>query len=182
MIRLHIRRLLRRFRHDRRGAAAIETALVTGPFLWLLLATAETGVMLTAEYLVENGAQKAARMIRTGQVQSQGVTQAQFKQFVCAGVATAVLDCPNRLHVDVRRFQSFAAVNLPQPLANDALAESVTTGAEFSPGGPREVVVVRAFYDWRLSTPGISKLANLGNDRRLLTATAIFRNEPYAVE
>jgi Flp pilus assembly protein TadG len=181
MTRRIIRRLLNRFRRDRRGVTAIETAFVAGPFLWLLFATLETGIMLLAEYAVENGTQDAARMIRTGQVQSQGITQAQFKQLVCNNIVTAMLDCQNRLHVDVRRFQTFASVNLPPPLMEGALTTAVTTNAQYTPGGPLEVVVVRTFYDWKLFTPGISKLANLGEDRRLLTATAAFRNEPYAV-
>ncbi len=181
MTRCTAGRLLGRFRRDRRGVAAIETAFVAAPFLWLLFATLETGIMLLAEHAVENGTQDAARMIRTGQVQSQGITQAQFKQLVCGGIVTAMLDCQNRLHVDVRRFQTFAAVSLPQPLVEGTLSPAVSTNAQFTPGGPLEVVVVRVFYDWKLFTPGITQLANLGEDRRLLTATAAFRNEPYAV-
>jgi Flp pilus assembly protein TadG len=156
-------------------------AFVAAPFLWLLFATLETGLMLLAENAVDNGTQDAARMIRTGQVQAQNITQAQFKQLVCSGISTAMLDCQNRLHVDVRRFPSFAAIALPASLAEGELSQAVTTNASYSPGGPLEVVVVRAYYDWKLFTPGITNLANLGSDRRLLTSTAAFRNEPFAV-
>jgi hypothetical protein len=41
------------------------------------------------------------------------------------------------------------------------------------------VVVVRVFYDWKLFTPGITLLANLAKDRRVLTAATAFRNEPF---
>ncbi len=61
----------------------------------------------------------------------------------------------------------------------DQLSPEVTTQAQFQPGNPLEVVVVRVFYDWRLFTPGITLLANLAKDRRVLTAATAFRNEPF---
>ena len=45
---------------------------------------------------------------------------------------------------------------------------------------PYEVVVVRVYYAWSLFTPGMSYMANMSADRRLLSAGAAFRNEPYA--
>jgi hypothetical protein len=82
--------------------------------------------------------------------------------------------------VDVRRFTTFAAVSLPPAVVNGQLDAQATTNSAFTPGAPLDVVVVRTFYDWKLFTPGISKLANVGSDRRILTASAAFRNEPYS--
>jgi hypothetical protein len=52
-------------------------------------------------------------------------------------------------------------------------------------GGPEDVVVVRAYYDWKLFVPGIpglSGMATLQNGRRLLSSSFAFRNEPYVEE
>lgn len=171
----------RRFRKADRGTAAVEFAFVAAPFLWLMMATLETGLVMLSEYAIETGTEEAGRMIRTGQVQAQGMTKEQFKTLVCSGIANAMLDCKNKLYVDVRRFPSFTGVNLPPPVVAGSLTPETTINSSFSPGGPLEVVVVRTFYDWKLFTPGISKLANVGSDRRLLSSSAAFRNEPYAV-
>jgi hypothetical protein len=50
----------------------------------------------------------------------------------------------------------------------------------YSPGGPGDIVVVRLFYQWPLIVTGLGyNIANLSGSKRLLTATAAFRNEPY---
>ncbi|MFO1090226.1 MAG: TadE/TadG family type IV pilus assembly protein [Hyphomicrobiales bacterium] len=172
----------KRFRRADSGVAAIEFAMVGLPFLWLLCATFETGLVLIAEYTIENGTQQAGRMIRTGQVQTQGLTQAKFKDIVCSGLATTMLDCKNNLYVDVRSFPSFSAVSLPPPVVNGQLSPAATTNSSYQPGTPLQVVVVRTYYNWKLFTPGISKLANLGSTSRLLASSTSFRNEPYAIQ
>jgi len=50
----------------------------------------------------------------------------------------------------------------------------------FSPGGPKCIEVVQLYYQWPIYVSLLSdNLANFGTDR-LLVATAVFRNEPYA--
>ena len=173
------KRLFRRFRKSESGVTAIEFAMVGGPFLYLLLVTMETAIMLFSEYIIENGVAQAARQIRTGQVQIANKSKAQFKALVCSHIP-AYLSCDTKLNVDVRKFATFANVVLPPPVdANGKLSPSVSSASEFKPGGPLEVVIVRTYYEWQLSVPGLSLLANLGSDKRLLTSGAAFRNEPY---
>jgi Flp pilus assembly protein TadG len=168
----------KRFRKSEKGVTAIEFAMVAGPFLYLLGFIFETGIMLFSEYVIENGVAQAGRMIRTGQVQNQGITKSQFKTIVCGNLAS-FLKCEEKLHVDVRNFATFAAINLPQPINNGALSPDVSTNSQYNPGARLTVTVVRTYYEWKLFMPGITLLANIGNDRRLLTAGAVFRNEPF---
>ncbi len=173
-------RCIKRYKKSEDGATAVEFALVAAPFFYLLLAIFETGLMLFSEYVIENGTAQASRMIRTGQVQDQGLTQEQFKQEVCDGLA-AFLDCENRLYVDVQSYTDFASVpSSTNVIGNDdELSEDITLNSNYSPGNELDVVVVRVYYDWKLFTPGISQLANLANGRRVLSAGAAFRNEPF---
>jgi len=145
-------RLLRRYRRADSGITALEFGLVAAPFIWVLCVVFETGLMLFAEYIIENGTIQAGRLIRTGQVQSQGISQGRFREL---------------------------GIDLPPSRNGDQLSPEVTTQAQFQPGNPLEVVVVRVFYDWRLFTPGITLLAYLAKDRRVLTAATAFRNEPF---
>ncbi len=128
----------------RKGVTAIEFAMVAGPFLYLLGFIFETGLMLFSEYVIENGVAQASRMIRTGQVQNQGLTKAQFKTLVCGNLAT-FLDCNTKLYVDVRQFNTFNAIVLPQPIINGVLNPAVTTGSQYTPPQPRCVAVVRVY-------------------------------------
>ena len=176
-----LKRVLRRYRRAEGGVSALEFGFVAAPFLWMLCAVFETGLMLFAEYIIENGTAQAGRLIRTGQAQSQAITQGRFRELVC-GTLTKVLDCENRLHVDVRRFPNFQSIDLPHSRQGKVLSPEVTTGARFEPGNPLDVVVVRVFYEWKLFTPGITLLANLAKDRRLLTAATAFRNEPFPTD
>ena len=55
----------------------------------------------------------------------------------------------------------------------------------FDPGGPEQVVIVRAFYSLELASlfptaMGLDALANMANGDRMLVSTAAFRNEPYS--
>ena len=169
-------RLIRRFGKSDRGVTALEFALVGGPFIYLLGVIFETGLMLFAEYAIENGVARAARMIRTGQVQKASMSASAFKDEVC-GSLNAFLDCDSRLKVDVRKFTAFSDISVPEPVDDEG---NVTVDENFQTGGPMEVVVVRAYYDWKLIMPGISQLSNISGGRRLLSAGAVFRNEPYS--
>ena len=52
---------------------------------------------------------------------------------------------------------------------------------QYSPGGAGDIVVVRLFYQWPLFVTGLGfNIANLSGNKRLLVATAAFKNEPYS--
>src|SRR6202042_2973107 len=92
------RNLLRRFRRNRRGSAALQFALVAPVFFALLFAIIETAIMFFASQVLETITQESARQVLTGQVQTAGLTQAQFKsQIVCpaGSIVNVLFDCQN---------------------------------------------------------------------------------------
>lgn len=168
--------LFNRFRHNKDGASAIEFAIVAVPFLGLLMAIFETTLIFFTQSALETGVANAGRLIRTGQVQTQGISEQDFKTAVCDSLA-GYLNCDANLTVDVRSFSSFASVTLPPALDGDG---ELNGGTQFSPGNTSEVVVVRAFYVWDMVTPDhVTGLSNMSNGRRLIAAASAFRNEPF---
>lgn len=163
---------------DRRGATAVEFALIAAPFFFIILGLFEVALVFIMSTTLEHGINEAARTIRTGSFQTAGLTQAQFRNSVCAELFD-LLDCDTNLHIDVRRFDNFAGSTNNSPIDPDT--DEVDTGQfQFDPGGPDDIVVARVFYEWQLNTPVISgPLANLSGNRRLLQANVAFRNEPY---
>jgi hypothetical protein len=127
---------------------------------------------MTLEYAIDQG----ARLIRTGQAQSQGFDAAKFKSEVCKYL-TAPLSCGG-LKLDVRTFATFGSSDLTNPLDSGG---NLKSGFSYAPGVGGDVVVVRAFYEWDLlaAMPQAIRLSNMQNGNRLLIATVAFRNEPF---
>ncbi|XSG81584.1 MAG: TadE/TadG family type IV pilus assembly protein [Methyloligella sp. ZOD6] len=158
------------FLRDRRGASAIEFAIVATPFLLLLIGLFDIGLRYAGNFALEQTVYEAGRFIRTGQAQQWG--EEGFKQRVCQEIAPPI-SC-NGLHFDVRTFNSFSAAELTDPFnADGELRENYS----YDPGGRNDVVIVRAFYEWPILENFPSMFG--GSGKRLLVATAAFRNEPF---
>jgi Flp pilus assembly protein TadG len=167
----------RQFRNDENGTAAIEFAYVALPFFTVLFAIIEMAMFFLADQTFENAAQDSSRLIMTGQAQMSKMTSDQFKTSVCSRLV-ALFDCPSGISIDVRNYQSFADVKLDDPIGADG---KLRTDFVYQPGNQTDVVVVRVFYHWPLVIPALD--ANFASPKwgneRLMTATSIFRNEPF---
>jgi Flp pilus assembly protein TadG len=170
---------VRCFRSNKRGSAAVEFALVAPIFFALLFAIIETGLMFFASQSLETALQDSARMIMTGQAQTANYSKQGFKQNVVCAHVNSLFDCADGIFVDVQSYKSspgFSAVTISDPIT----AGKFTDNTQYSPGGPGDIVVVRLFYQWPLFVTGLGyNIANLDGSKRLLSATAAFKNEPY---
>lgn len=166
---------LRRFARREDGSGAVEFALVLLPFLSVMLMTMETALVFFAQQNLETVAADSARLIMTGQAQSQNFDASKFKSAVCKEVV-ALFNCSTGMYVDVQKYTSFASVSNTVTL--DGSGNPVTT---YNPGGKNEIVVVRLMYKWPIVSPLTQPyLADGGNSTtRLLVATSAFRNEPF---
>jgi Flp pilus assembly protein TadG len=182
--------MLRRFRRSRRASAAVEFALVAPMFFALLFAIIETAIIFFASQVLETITQDSARVIATGQSQSgqiavcadpvlgaQPCTQLTFHTYVCSQIPT-LFSCSG-MYVDVESCPSasgFSCVAFNSQINNGTF----TNNMQYTPGGPGYIVVVKLFYIWPLYVTGLGyNIANLSGSQRLLTATAVFKNEPY---
>jgi Flp pilus assembly protein TadG len=168
--------ILRRFRRNKKGTAAVEFALVAPMFFAVLFAIIEMALVFFASQILETVTQDTSRLIMTGQAQNAAFTQAQFKNAVCAKLVT-MFDCVNGISIDVQSYKAFSTVDISDPI--DA-GKNFVPPNNYLPGGPGDIVVVRLFYKWPLFVTGLGfNIANVGTNQRLLTATAAFQNEPY---
>jgi Flp pilus assembly protein TadG len=167
--------ILRAFRRRDDGAVAVEFAFVLAPFLAVLFAIMETAMVFFAGQTLETAVADSSRLILTGQAQNGGLTQATFKEAVCARIY-GLFDCDAGITVDVQKYTVFADADLSRPVDEEG---NVKPGG-YNPGGPCEIVVVRLIYQFPvyLSMMGFD-LADMSGNKRLLVATSVFRNEPY---
>jgi len=155
----------------------VEFGLVAAPFLALVFAIIETAVVFFAGQALETAVADSSRLILTGQAQSQSFDASAFKNAVCNKIY-GLFDCQNGVYVDVRTISSFASVTMPSPIDAQGNFQS---NFSFQPGGPGDIVVVRLFYQYPVYVSLLGfNLSNINGGKRLLAATAAFRNEPYS--
>lgn len=168
-----------RFRRNQRASAAVEFALVAPLFFALLFAIIETGLVFFASQSLETALQDSARTILTGQAQIAKYDKQSFKKNVVCPNVSVLFDCTNGIFVDVKSYSSssgFGSVVISDPISGGNFVDNT----QYSPGGPGDIVVVRLFYQWPLFVTGLGyNIANLSGSKRLLSATAAFKNEPF---
>jgi len=174
-----VRNVLRRFRRNRRGAAAVEFALVAPLFFCVLFAILETAILFFAGQVLEQGMAESARLMLTHQAQDSGMDVNAFKTDLCNRIKV-MFNCSGNLanlNVDVKVFPPGTAITISDPI----VAGSLTGPFSYSlpPSGSPNTVVIRAFYEWPLFVTRLSyNIANLNGSKRLLAATAAFHVEP----
>lgn len=176
----HKMRVFRRFARAKRGTAAVEFALVVLPFFLLTFGLAEIAMIGFAQSTLDFAVSETARQIRTGQAQTGGVSEAQIKAQLCSELNNfLVMGCNGNLYLDVRRFNSFvdASNSAQNPIQNNQFS---TAGMGYQPGSSSDIVVVRAYYRWRVMTPLFEPVfQNISGGQRILVSTMMFRNEPF---
>jgi Flp pilus assembly protein TadG len=182
-LKLKLKRLARRasprrFARHEDGAAAVEFGLILLPFLGLMFAIMETALVFFADQTLETAVADSARLIMTGQAQTQSLNATTFKNAVCARIY-GMFNCATGVYVNVQTYASFGSITYTPPL--DQNGNLVTSNFGYQPGGPGDIVVVQLFYQWPIfvSLMNLNNLSNMSGSKRLLVATAAFRNEPY---
>jgi len=171
------RRLFTRLRREEDGVTAVEFALIAPAFFFLILLIMETALIFIAEQLLENAVFEAARDVRIGQVQKSGSDAGAFRDQLCSRLFALIrCDSPN-FYLDVRSYETFASAQLSSPVDAD---DEFTDAGKYEFGGPGDIVVVRAYYQWPTNPLyGGLTLGNLGNGKRLIGSFTAFRNEPF---
>lgn len=165
---------------DHNGAMAVEFAMVALPFIFTVLALFELALVMLLSTTLDASTAKAARQIRTGQLQAQTTpaTPLTFRTQVCGNLGWLQSQCMDDLSVDVRVFPKFSSVTGNSPITGGAIDPSKLN---FNVGSSGDIVVVTTYFQWQLITPGLSLgFHTLGNGKALITSVVTFRNEPYA--
>jgi len=140
------------FGRNSSGASALEFAMVAGPFLLLVFGILAVGLVFAGNMTLENAIDQGARLIRTGEAQSQGFDAAKFKSEVCKYL-TAPLSCGD-LKLDVRTFATFGSSDLTNPLDSSG---NLKSGFSYTPGVGGDVVVVRSVVCFPMVTTSLSQ-------------------------
>ncbi|HEY1979141.1 MAG TPA: TadE/TadG family type IV pilus assembly protein [Xanthobacteraceae bacterium] len=170
-------RLVSRFVRQRDAMTTVEFAILLAPFVAALFAILQTAMTFFAGQTLETAAAASARLIQTGQAQTNGWSAAQFKAQVCNQIH-GIFSCNSGVYVDVETYPSFSSISLGLPVTNGAFDPSAIN---YNPGGPGDIVMLRLYYQYPVFVNLFGfNLSNLKNGTNLFAATAVFKNEPYA--
>jgi Flp pilus assembly protein TadG len=134
---------------NRRGAAAMEFAILAVPFFMLALGTMEVGYDFFVQAALSNAVSVAARSVQVGTNQGAATGTAEAK-WVASAVCPALgglLDC-GQLYVTISgipsatgdNYYSYLSANPPNLTTMTSANDSVCTGA------PVQMMIVRAYY------------------------------------
>jgi Flp pilus assembly protein TadG len=175
--RLALRRRRTCWRRNERGSVAVEFAIIAPIFFFLMFVIAETALVFIAEQVMDNAVFETARLIRTGQVQQGGMSEADFKTQVCNRMSVFINCSSSNFYLDVKAYSTFAAMDTGNPLNAD---ETFKSPGAFAFGSANDIIVVRAYYQWPTNKIfGSLSLKNLTNGKRLIGSFAAFKNEPF---
>jgi len=162
-----------RFARAERGATAVEFALVSIPFLMLVLAMIELGLVFLVSLTLENAIIDVGRTIRTGEIQNANGTPGGFKTAVCERMNWLGDRCGDALSIDVRTFSDFSSITA-------ATADgTVPSPTAWNPGAAGSIVLIRAYYAWPLVTPLMNTGVQSADGKRIIYAATAFMNEPF---
>src|SRR5690242_18320560 len=120
----------RRFARHQRGAAAVEFALIMLPFLALILGIMETALVFFADQTLSTAVTDSARLIMTGQAQTQNRTAETFKNAVCVRIY-GLFNCQSGVYVNVQTYSSFGSITYTPPV--DSHVNLVSSGFVYQP-------------------------------------------------
>jgi Flp pilus assembly protein TadG len=174
------------FRRNQDGATAIEFGIVIMPFLALLFAIVETALGFWSTQVLETAVANAARTIYTGQFQQANPDPAtaasKFRDALCGTraenneKAMVLFNCQTAVHIDVRRFTPGTQ---PPNVSKEGALDPEAFGYQAT--GPNDIVLVRVAVELPVFVNILgSGNTSLTNGKRLIMATATFRNEPFA--
>lgn len=175
---------------DRRGATAVEFAIIAAPFIFMIFCIIEVAIFFMVQVTLDNATSLAARQLRTGQVVADGNTDTSGKQAfmtaVCANMSWLQNQCQSGvtngtglqyLVVDVRPLGTYSTgSSAPAMTSNGAMN---TSNFCFYSGSAGSAVEMRTFYRWQLLTPYLMQaMQTFAGGVAELTSTEVFQVEP----
>ena len=182
-------RAQRAWLRDRRGATAVEFALIATPFFFMIFAIIQLSLYFMVQVTLDNATAIAARQLRTGQTIADGNSDTTGKQAfitaICNNMSWLQSQClsgasnPNGtqyLTIDVRQLGTYSNNTAPAMLNNGVMN---TANFCYYSGGAGSAVEMRTFYRWQLVTPILmQQLQSIANGIAELQSAEIFQIEP----
>jgi len=159
------------------GATAIEFALLSIPYVFLVVGIIEIAIMFAGASLLEGATNSAARLVRTGQIQDAADPEIAFRNALCQ-YTTAIVRC-NEIVFESIPIESFLDADDLDPVYDE---DGNMESQGFDPGGSNDRVLIRVSYNYTMLTPFIGPLLSGGDNIIQFMSTIVLQTEPYEFE
>ena len=176
----------------RSGAAAIEFALVSVPFIMLVGACIEAALNYYGQEILQQAVIEAGRQIYTGQFQTDNSGTADtttllnnFRNALCSpGGQARITTFPcGSVRISINKAGSFDAATPAQPTVTDPKTGISDWNPSFSSyvcARASDIVIVQAAIDVPVYFSMLNSYSSsLPNRRRIIQAATVFQVEPY---
>lgn len=173
----HTRPMLRRFGRDRRGASAVEFALIAPMLIALIFGTIEVGWTMVQTIMLDRALDTTVRSLRIGTMENP--TQQTIKEAICTE-ALVLFDCRNTLALELITITSASSYPADNARCVDR-SGTINPVLRFNAGGREDTVFVRACFVVEPLTPGLALGLALSKDETgayRIVAKSGFVNEP----
>jgi Flp pilus assembly protein TadG len=161
------------FRRDERGGAALEFSIVGLPFIAVIIAIIEVAVDFMISAQLDTALQKSVADIRSGTVQIQNMTAAQFKtQILCSRLTG--LTCSSVLLNVVKIAQSTDWATWSPSSIN-------SSNQKWCPGGSADAILVQVAYPVPLASMIWAGATGAQTGSRYYISSAGLRNDPFGI-
>jgi Flp pilus assembly protein TadG len=179
---------LRHFFDDRRGASAVEFAMVGSMLIATIIFVMMLGLLLYIGQALDRATAVAARQIMTGAVQKQGLSQSTFISNVLCPSLPAMFVC-SKVIVNVQTVSEAAGPNGYYLFANNTQTGLIiptlsNSSSQFNPGIQASYVYMQVIYPITFLPSFMASMFSAGvtyngSPAYLTVSTAAFRNEQY---
>jgi Flp pilus assembly protein TadG len=179
-------RMLRDLLRDDSGLAALEWALVGPLFVLLLLSTVELGLVLGTQATMDGATRDAARLLRSGALNSAPDKRAAFQNVLCSEMSlfASTASCQADMVVSAvsaaaSSSNGFAPLRF-LPCAAGSASPS-PQACPFQTGNPGDLVGVQVTYSRPFIMPWVGSVLSAATDAQhvKLVSTVVFRNDGF---
>ncbi|MEO0817899.1 MAG: TadE/TadG family type IV pilus assembly protein [Pseudomonadota bacterium] len=163
-----------RLTRDKRGATAVEFALVAPVALFMVIAVIEYSLFYFKTSFLKHVLYEASRNVQTGEVQDAVDPQAFFRAEYCDD-ATFLIRCED-VFFDVRAAASLSAITFPNATFN---SNGEPTNFVFLPGGANDITTMRVATPYRFFTPFMQDIFQPDGSPAIIVGYSVARNEPF---
>jgi len=161
---------LKSARHNRarRGATAVEMALIAPVFFTMFIGITEMSLVMLTQHLIENATYNATRLAKTGYTATDKTQEQTVRDLLTQQLSSlSPLICAGDITMTHTAYANLSNVGQPDQ-AIDSL------------GTAQQIVVYTVSYPWKVFTPMMGALIGGGDGQINLTSRIVVRNEPYS--
>ncbi|MEO0465344.1 MAG: TadE/TadG family type IV pilus assembly protein [Pseudomonadota bacterium] len=159
---------------SRRGATAVEFALVAPVFLFFFTAAVEYSLFYFKTSFLKHVLYEASRNVQTGEVQDAVDPQAFFQAEYCDDAAFLVR-CED-VYFDVRSAADLASITFPGATFDGS---GIPTNFVFQPGGPDTITTMRVATPYSFFTPMMQDIFQPDGSPAIIVGYTVSKNEPF---